>query len=83
MIHSQPQAACDHASTPPSGGGPGSLIERVVRRDATLDMTCEVADLVLVKLSGWRTLVYDGRAIMFDPGCRSTARSPVEDLRDE
>ena len=44
MIASHAQKTCVQARTPPSGGGPGSTIDRVVNREATLPMALLVAD---------------------------------------
>lgn len=53
MTASQAHAICVHATTPPSGGGPGSRIDRVVRRIAILAMGFDWADLVLDRGSSW------------------------------
>ena len=47
MMASQAQKTWNHAFAPPSGGGPGSRIERVVRREVTLSSAAEVLDLAL------------------------------------
>ena len=46
MIANQAHAICVHATMPPSGGGPGSWIERVVIRLAILSSALGALDLI-------------------------------------
>lgn len=53
MIASQAQKTCVHARGPPSGGGPGFVIERVVKWEATRPIAADAADFVLERGGPW------------------------------